>query len=127
MFHRSVDANIGSRKSHLPKKEIEYLSHFSAKLIQFLFLFEREMFQVQFTFHIKNMSYSLETKIQIVILMAKFESPIMVIHRELHRQEATEFPKRHTITFIYQKFLETGSIEDTTSVPEEQKQLQMIE
>ena len=45
--------------------------------------------------------------------MAKFESPMMVI-RELRRQEATDIPTKHTITSIYQKFLETGSIHDHT-------------
>ncbi len=39
------------------------------------------------------MRYSLETKIQIVILMAKFESPVMVI-RELQRQGVTDIPTR---------------------------------
>jgi len=45
--------------------------------------------------------------------MAKFESPIMVI-RELRRQGAAEIPERHTITSIYQRFLENGSVEDRT-------------
>lgn len=57
------------------------------------------------------MSYSLETKIQVVVLMAKFESPIMVI-RELQRRETADIPLRHAITAIYKKFLETGSVED---------------
>ena len=43
--------------------------------------------------------------------MAKFESPIMVIG-ELRRQEAAKVLERHTITSIYQKFLETGLVED---------------
>ena len=58
-----------------------------------------------------NMSYSLETKIKIVVLVAKFESPIMVI-RELQRQGATDIPVRQTMTSVYQKFLKTGSVED---------------
>lgn len=57
------------------------------------------------------MSSFLETRIQVVILMAKFESPIMVI-RELQRREATDIPNRHSITAIYEKFLETGSVHD---------------
>ena len=57
------------------------------------------------------MSYFMETKIQIVILMAKFESPIMVI-LGFRPPEAAEILERHTITSIYQKFLETGSVED---------------
>ena len=57
------------------------------------------------------MSYSLETKIQVVILMAKYESPVMVI-RELQRRGTTNISERHAITSIYQNFLETGSVED---------------
>ena len=57
------------------------------------------------------MSHSLETKIQAVILMAKYESPVMVI-RELQRRGTTNIPERRAITSIYQKFLETGSIGD---------------
>ena len=37
------------------------------------------MFKVLFWFQIDNMSHSLETKIQVVILMAKHESPVMII------------------------------------------------
>ena len=37
------------------------------------------MFNVLFWFRINNMSRSLEIKIQVVILMAKHESPVMVI------------------------------------------------
>ena len=57
------------------------------------------------------MSHSLETKIQVVILMAKYESPVMVI-RELQRRGTTNIPERRAITSIYQKFLETGSVGD---------------
>ena len=57
------------------------------------------------------MSHSLETKIQVVILMAKYESPVMVI-RELQRRGTTNISERHAITSIYQKFLETGSVGD---------------
>lgn len=57
------------------------------------------------------MSVSLDTKIQIVILMWKFESPIAVI-RELQRQGVSEIPEGHTLSRIYQKFLRTGSVED---------------
>ncbi len=37
----------------------------------------------------------------------------MVI-RELRRQGAAEISERHTITSIYQRFLENGSVEDRT-------------
>ena len=57
------------------------------------------------------MSHSLETKIQVVILMTKYESPIMII-RELQRRGTTNIPERYAIISIYQKFLETGSIGD---------------
>ena len=42
------------------------------------------MFKVLLSFQINNMSDSLETKIHIVILITKYESPVMVI-RELQR------------------------------------------
>ena len=42
------------------------------------------MFKVLLSFQINNMSDSLEIKIHIVILIAKYESPVMVI-RELRR------------------------------------------
>ena len=42
------------------------------------------MFKVLFWFQINNMSHCSETKIQVVILMTKQESPVTVIH-ELQR------------------------------------------
>jgi hypothetical protein len=57
------------------------------------------------------MVYSTETRIQIVLLMAKLESPTRVI-REMQRQGDKNVPERHAITSIYEKFLETGSVED---------------
>ena len=57
------------------------------------------------------MSHSLETKIQVVILMAKYESPVMVI-RQLQHRGTTNIPERHAKTSTYQKFLETGSVGD---------------
>lgn len=50
-------------------------------------------------------------KIQIVILMWKFESSIAVIG-ELQRQGVSDISERHTISRIYQKFLQTDSVED---------------
>jgi hypothetical protein len=55
-----------------------------------LFLFEKEISQVLFQFQINSMSYSLETKTELVILMA-------------------------IITSIYQKCLATGSIQNISS------------
>ncbi|CAF1187092.1 unnamed protein product [Didymodactylos carnosus] len=40
-----------------------------------------------------------------------WHSPVMVI-RELRRRGTTNIPERHTVTSIYQKFLETGSVGD---------------
>ena len=57
------------------------------------------------------MSHSLVTKIQVVTLMAKYESPVIVI-REWQRRETTNIAERHAITSIYQTFLETGSTGD---------------
>ena len=38
------------------------------------------MFKVLFWFQVNNMTHSLETKIQVVILITKYESSFMVIH-----------------------------------------------
>ena len=58
------------------------------------------------------MSHSLETKIQTVILMAKYKSPVMVIREFIQRRGTTNIPERHAITLIDQKFFETGSVGD---------------
>ena len=42
------------------------------------------MFKVLFWSHINNVLHSLETKIQVVILMAKYESPVMIIRKLQH-------------------------------------------
>ena len=55
-----------------------------------------------------NMSHSLEIKIHIVLFVAKFESPIIVI-REVKQRGTTNILTSYTITSIYQTFLETGS------------------
>ena len=60
------------------KKKIQCLGHFLTKS-NICFLNEREMFKALFWFWINNISHSLETKIQVVILMAKHESPVMII------------------------------------------------
>ena len=57
------------------------------------------MFKVWFWFQINNISYSLETKIQVVILMAKYESLLVVI-RELQRRRMTNIPERPWIRVI---------------------------
>ena len=60
------------------KKKIKYLGQFLIKSNN-CFLHEREMFEVLFWFQVNKMSHSLESKIQIVILMAKYEFLVMVI------------------------------------------------
>ena len=51
------------------------------------------MFKVLSWVQINNMSHSLETKIQFVILIAKQECPVMVI-RELQRRKTTNIPEK---------------------------------
>ena len=58
------------------KKKIKHLCQFLSKSNN-SFLNEREMFKVLFWLQVNNMSHSLETKIQVVILIAKYESPDM--------------------------------------------------
>ena len=57
------------------------------------------------------MAYSLQTKIRVVILMAKIESPIQV-WRTLQKENSKEIPSPTQISRIYKKFLETGSVGD---------------
>lgn len=57
------------------------------------------------------MPYSLELRIKIVLLMAKLESPTEV-QRHLKTENLSDVPSRHTITDIFNKFKETGSVKD---------------
>ena len=57
------------------------------------------------------MPYSLETRIKIVVLMVRFESPKVDI-RELQRLGPTDVPVRQTTASIYQNFLGTSSVQD---------------
>ena len=100
-----IDLCVEYPEIYLPKRK---LNHCLTKLNNFFSMREKCS---KFWFQINNMSHSLETKIQVVILMAKYESPIMVI-RELQRRGKTNIPERHSITSIYQKFLKTGSVID---------------
>ena len=59
------------------------------------------------------MSHSSEIKIQVVILMKKYESPVMVID-QLQRRGTINVPEMHPITSIYHQFVETGSARDLT-------------
>ena len=43
--------------------------------------------------------------------MGKYESSVMVI-RQLQRRGTITIPERHSVTSIYQKFLETSSVRD---------------
>ena len=59
------------------------------------------------------MRYPFETKIQVVVLMAKFDSVVMII-RGLQREGMTSIPTRQSAVSICQKFLDTGSIQDVS-------------
>ena len=67
-----------------------------------MFLNERETFKVLLWFQINNRSHSLENKIQVVILMAKYESLVMVIH-ELQRRGTTNIPEKGSNNIIIPK------------------------
>src|ERR1043165_3014910 len=56
---------------------------------------------------------STKERIEIVILMAKYDSPTIVIRKcKKARWCPTRIPTRKTILIIYNKFRETGSVED---------------
>ena len=56
---------------------------------------------------------SLETQIQIVVLMCKYQSEIQV-SRDLRKQGLINVPSRPTINIIYSKFLQYGSDNETS-------------
>lgn len=107
-IHRFI--TTGCPRNNLRKRKLFFSTNtWSNRTIGF---YLTEQFS-KFLFQMIIMQHSLETKIQVVVLMAKFESPEVVI-RELQRQEATEIPESHIITAIYQKFRKTGSVQDVS-------------
>ena len=54
---------------------------------------------------------SLETRIQIVVVICKYQSKIQV-RRELRKQGLINVPSRPTINGIYSKLLQCGSVHD---------------
>ena len=84
----------GCLEIRLPKRKLNISTIFLTKSDNF-FIYKTEMFKVLFCFQINNMSHSLETKIQVIILMAKYESPFMII-RQLQPRVTTNIPERHT-------------------------------
>ena len=73
------------------------------------------MFNFLFWFQINNMSHSLGAKIQVIILMEKYESLVIVI-RKLQRRGTTNISERHAITSIYHEFFETSSVGDRVHI-----------
>ena len=57
------------------------------------------------------MSVSVEIKIKIVLLMAKFESAT-IVKRKLQSDFGKNTPTEHGVRTIFERFCETGSVED---------------
>ena len=57
------------------------------------------------------MSIDLQLRIEIVLMMARLESPSSV-RRHFQRQNMSDIPSEKTIKAIYDKFIETGSVHD---------------
>lgn len=57
------------------------------------------------------MSTSINIRIKIVLLMAKFESPVMV-RRKLQLEFGQDTPSEDTISRTFHRFCETGTVED---------------
>ena len=55
--------------------------------------------------------YTIQERVRIVILMAKYES-ITAVKRQLTKEGFQHKPTDQTIRLLYKKFLETGSVED---------------
>ena len=57
------------------------------------------------------MSYSTQERVEIVLLMAKFNS-YTTVRRELQKQKWSQIPTEKTVKTIFSKFKETGFILD---------------
>ena len=55
--------------------------------------------------------YTIQERVRIVILMAKYES-VTAVKRQLTKEGFQHKPTDQTIRLLYKKFLETGSVED---------------
>ena len=55
--------------------------------------------------------YTIQERVRIVILMAKYES-VTVVKRQLTKEGFQHKPTNQTIRLLYKKFLVTGSAED---------------
>ena len=80
----------GCPEIHLSKRRCSFLTKSNHP-----FLNGREMIKVFYWFQINNMSHSLETKIQVIVLTAKYESPVIVIC-QLQFLYITEVVKKHS-------------------------------
>jgi hypothetical protein len=56
------------------------------------------------------MSISLELRIEIVVMTAKLKYPSLV-RRHFQRENRSDIPTEKTIKAIYNKFLQTGSVQ----------------
>ena len=55
--------------------------------------------------------YTIQERVRIIILMAKYES-VTAVKRQLTKAGFQHKPTDQTIRLLYKKFLETGSVED---------------
>ena len=58
--------------------------------------------------------YTIQERVSIVILMAKYES-VTAVKRQLTKEGFQHRPTDQTIRLLYKKFLETGSVEFSLS------------
>ena len=58
--------------------------------------------------------YTIQERVRIVILMAKYES-VTAVKRQLTKEGFQHKPTDQTIRLLYKKFLETGSVEFSLS------------
>jgi hypothetical protein len=68
------------------------------------------------------MSTSTNIRIKIVLLMAKFDS-LVIVRRTLQAEFSQDTPSEATIRRIFQRFYETGTV-NIVNVPEDHQRLQ---
>ena len=118
LMDEEIDLLLNSTRcprNNLTKRKLYIFIFFPFNMNVLSFLFDRAAFKVffLFLFEIIMMRYPIESQIQVVVLMAKFDCSVTVI-RESQPRGMTDIPIRQTMTSIYQKFLDIDSFQNVS-------------